>query len=79
VIEPGLGETGATSIPEASNVLDYLMTDGSVFQIRPSGTEPTVKVYFGVTAETREGAEALLEEFKGAVSETVAGILGASA
>jgi len=75
IIEAGRGVTGATDMPEASNVLAYGMTDGSVFQIRPSGTEPKIKVYYGVTEATLEGAKKLLIDFKRAVSAVVEGLL----
>lgn len=37
-----------------SNVLKYKLEDGSWFCIRPSGTEPKVKFYFGVQSESLE-------------------------
>ena len=76
VIESGRGVTGGTEMPEASNVLAYQMADGSVFQIRPSGTEPKIKIYFGVTDSTRDQANALLFEFKAAVSSIIEELLG---
>ena len=76
IIEAGRDETGATNMPETSNVLAYKMADGSVFQIRPSGTEPKLKVYYGVTDETREGAGRLLDDFKAAVSSVIEKLLG---
>lgn len=33
---------------EESNVLQYLTEDGTIISIRPSGTEPKIKYYFGV-------------------------------
>ncbi len=36
-----------TNLPK-SNVLYYVLDDGTWFCIRPSGTEPKIKVYFGV-------------------------------
>ncbi|WCM14571.1 phospho-sugar mutase [Priestia filamentosa] len=40
-----------------SNVLKFHLIDGSWFAIRPSGTEPKVKFYFGVKAESLEESE----------------------
>ncbi|MFP7174510.1 phospho-sugar mutase, partial [Priestia filamentosa] len=40
-----------------SNVLKFYLIDGSWFAIRPSGTEPKVKFYFGVKAESVEESE----------------------
>ncbi len=31
-----------------SNVLQFLLADGSIISVRPSGTEPKIKFYFGV-------------------------------
>jgi phosphoglucomutase len=42
-----------------SNVLQFILKDGSKISIRPSGTEPKIKFYFGVQdkLEKREGFE----------------------
>ncbi|MCD8509168.1 MAG: phospho-sugar mutase [Bacillus sp. (in: Bacteria)] len=40
-----------TGLPN-SNVLKYIMTDESWFCLRPSGTEPKLKLYFGVRGDT---------------------------
>ncbi|MFC3883888.1 phospho-sugar mutase [Bacillus songklensis] len=37
-----------------SDVLKYFLEDGSWFCLRPSGTEPKVKFYFGVKAKNRQ-------------------------
>ena len=42
------------------NVLKFMLTDGSWFCLRPSGTEPKIKVYFAVRGSSREAAEAAL-------------------
>ncbi|HWO98201.1 MAG TPA: phospho-sugar mutase [Bacillus sp. (in: firmicutes)] len=55
-------ETGKTEdIPlPKSNVLKYFLEDGSWFCLRPSGTEPKVKFYFGVKADSeKESADKL--------------------
>ncbi len=41
-----------------SNVLRYTLEDGSWFCIRPSGTEPKVKVYFSVVGSSNSDATA---------------------
>ncbi len=33
---------------EASNVLQYTLSDGTLISVRPSGTEPKIKFYYGV-------------------------------
>lgn len=40
-----------------SNVLRFLMEDGSWVAVRPSGTEPKCKFYFSVLAENKDAAE----------------------
>jgi phosphoglucomutase len=40
------GETSELSLPK-ENVLKYFFTNGSWLAIRPSGTEPKIKVYIG--------------------------------
>ncbi len=47
-----------------ARVLYYLLESGAWFCIRPSGTEPKVKIYFSVGAGTAEQAEAKLELLK---------------
>ena len=36
-----------------SNVLQFFTEDGSKISIRPSGTEPKIKFYFGVKASLK--------------------------
>jgi len=60
------GEKEPLTLPE-SNVLYYETKDGSWFCIRPSGTEPKIKIYFGVSDRRREAAEKKLESLKGSV------------
>ena len=49
-------------LPE-SNVLQFITSDSSVISLRPSGTEPKIKFYFGVREELacKEQYEATLE------------------
>lgn len=44
-----------------SNVLKYFLEDGSWFCLRPSGTEPKVKFYFGVKGTSLEDSAQKLE------------------
>jgi len=43
-------DKGIDDLPK-SNVLKYILEDGSWVAIRPSGTEPKIKFYFGVNSD----------------------------
>lgn len=58
-----LGTNEKIQLPQ-SNVLKYFLEDGSWVCVRPSGTEPKVKYYFGVTAETEQESDEKLEFIK---------------
>lgn len=47
---------GVDGLPK-ENVLKYLLEDGSWFCLRPSGTEPKIKVYFAVRGESLQNAK----------------------
>jgi len=47
-----------------SNVLKYTLTDDSWFCLRPSGTEPKIKFYFGVKGHSLENSALKLESIK---------------
>lgn len=51
------GEVTSTGLP-ASNVLYYDLTDGAWICVRPSGTEPKIKFYYGIKGSSLEDAEA---------------------
>ena len=44
------GAVEAINLPK-SNVLQFFTADGSKVSVRPSGTEPKIKFYFGVKGE----------------------------
>ncbi len=55
--------TQETGLPK-SDVLQFFSQDGSVVSVRPSGTEPKIKFYFGVHgADAGEKLEALKKQF----------------
>lgn len=54
-----------------SNVLKYKLEDGSWFCIRPSGTEPKVKFYFGVQSDSYVQSKEKLEELRREVMQKV--------
>lgn len=51
---------GIEGLP-ASNVLSYATADGKKAIVRPSGTEPKVKVYLSARAQTQEAVQASLD------------------
>ncbi|TYP75697.1 phospho-sugar mutase [Paenibacillus methanolicus] len=53
------------------NVLKFMLADGSWFCLRPSGTEPKIKVYFAVNGGTREEAAAAIGRLTEAVMARV--------
>lgn len=54
-----------------SNVLKYYLEDGSWFCLRPSGTEPKIKFYFGVQGSTLQHSEEKLESIKNDIMNRV--------
>ena len=57
------GETAPTGLP-ASNVLYYELENNAWCCVRPSGTEPKIKYYFGVKGTSLEDAQQKLEALK---------------
>lgn len=53
----------------SSNVLKYLLADGSWIAIRPSGTEPKIKFYIGVNASSLSEAEEKVANLEAAIDE----------
>lgn len=50
-----------TGLPK-SDVLSYKLSDGkSYFIVRPSGTEPKIKIYLGTAGESMESAEKIID------------------
>ena len=62
------GEVTATGLP-SSNVLYYELEDNAWCCVRPSGTEPKIKYYFGVKGSSLEDASEKLEQLKKAMTE----------
>ncbi len=54
---------------KGSNVLRYALEDGTVILVRPSGTEPKIKVYITAKAETREQANEELVAVSGSMKQ----------
>ena len=68
------GEVKPTGLP-ASNVLYYDMEDGAWICVRPSGTEPKIKFYYGIKGASLEDAEAKSDALGKAVQEMVDAML----
>ena len=62
IIVPGLGAVDKTPI-SGSNVLYFEMEDASSFIIRPSGTEPKIKIYILTRGEAPEDCAEKLEKY----------------
>lgn len=52
-----------TGLPQ-SNVLRYALSEGGWLCVRPSGTEPKLKIYFGVAQNSRAQAEQALARLR---------------
>lgn len=62
--------TGIRDLPK-ENVLKYIFRDGSWIAVRPSGTEPKIKVYYSIVDADRENAQARLD----GIRKTIKGII----
>ena len=62
IIKLADGTEKPTDLP-VSDVLYGVLADDSWFAIRPSGTEPKIKIYFGVKGASQHDAEAKLKAF----------------
>jgi phosphoglucomutase len=66
------GEVTKTGLP-SSNVLYYELSNNSWCCVRPSGTEPKIKFYFGVVGENLQDGEAKLNALNRAMLEYAEG------
>nr|WP_269206419.1 phospho-sugar mutase [Clostridium botulinum] len=57
------GKEENISLPK-SNVLKFVLEDNSYFVVRPSGTEPKMKIYMAIIGKSLEDAENKMDEFK---------------
>lgn len=67
------GKEEALNIPKC-NCVYYELEGGSFVCVRPSGTEPKLKVYYSVKAKDEEAAKKGLEEMKSAVASLLASV-----
>ena len=61
---------GKTSLPK-SNVLYYVLPNNSWVAVRPSGTEPKIKIYIGIKEETKEKAIKKINNIKENILEII--------
>jgi len=64
------GEVTPTGLP-ASNVLYFEMENNTWICVRPSGTEPKIKLYYGVVGTSLEDAEAKSKALADSVNEMI--------
>lgn len=64
------GEISSSGLPK-SNVLYYELEDNAWCCVRPSGTEPKIKLYMGVKGTSEEDANSKLEKLKTAMVKVV--------
>lgn len=64
--KPVDAEVGFGMLP-TSNVLKYVLEDGSWIAIRPSGTEPKIKIYYSIKGIDRNTAEKKLIEIQNTI------------
>ena len=58
-----------------SNVLKYILEDDSWFVVRPSGTEPKMKIYLSVVGKSLDDSEEKLNKFKNVIMKKINNIL----
>lgn len=63
-------EKGIRDLPK-ENVLKYLWDDGSWMAVRPSGTEPKIKVYYSIQDKTKELSQARLNDYRKEISAVI--------
>ena len=61
---------GIADLP-LENVLRFIWENGSWMAVRPSGTEPKIKVYYSIQADTRDQAKAKLAEYKNVIDNII--------
>ena len=49
-----------------SDVLEFALANGSTIIVRPSGTEPKIKLYYSLVAETEPAVQALADRYQAA-------------
>ncbi|MFZ7121888.1 MAG: phospho-sugar mutase [Eubacteriaceae bacterium] len=63
-------EENVIQLPK-SNVLKYISVDGSWFALRPSGTEPKLKIYYSVRDVMKSSVDYKLEQIKAGINHII--------
>ena len=74
IVDTRTGEVKPTGLP-SSNVLYYDLTDDAWLCVRPSGTEPKIKFYYGIKGSSMEDADAKSAAMKDAIEALIASML----
>lgn len=74
IVDTRTGEVKPTGLP-SSNVLYYDLTDDAWLCVRPSGTEPKIKFYYGIKGSSMEDADAKSAAMKDAIETLIASML----
>lgn len=62
--------SGIDGLPR-ENVLKFIWGDGSWMAVRPSGTEPKIKVYYSVVGSDRKAATVRLDEIRNTIKAVI--------
>lgn len=62
--------TGIRDLPK-ENVLKYIWNDGSWMAVRPSGTEPKIKIYYSIVDKDKENANIRLQEIRNKIKTII--------
>ena len=63
---------GIDNLPK-SDVLKFIFEDGSWIAIRPSGTEPKIKIYYSVRGNDKDEATKTLEGYRAVIDKVING------
>lgn len=63
---------GIRDLPK-ENVLKYIWNDGSWMAVRPSGTEPKIKVYYSIVDPAKDNAKLRLENIRKMIKDIING------
>ena len=74
IVDTRTGEVKPAGLP-SSNVLYYDLTDDAWLCVRPSGTEPKIKFYYGIKGSSMEDADAKSAAMKDAIEALIDSML----